>query len=60
MMAWLELSVAILAGAADSGSAGTILFEFSCAKRMVSCGIAQVLVIVGETAVVVVVSVRVG
>ena len=59
-MAWLELSVAILAGAADSGSAGTILFEFGCVGRMVSCGVAQVLVIVGEIAVVVVISVEIG
>ena len=60
MMAWLELSVAILAGAADSGSAGTILFEFGCAERMVSCGVAQVLAVVGETAVMILVSGRVG
>ena len=46
MMAWLELSVAILAGAADSGSAGTILFEFGCAEKMVSCGVAQALDVV--------------
>ena len=46
--------------AADSGSAGTILFEFGCAKRMVSCGVAQVLAVVGETAVMIVVSGRIG
>ena len=60
MMAWLESSVAILAGAADSGSAGTILFEFGCAERMVSCGVARVLVAVGETAVMILVSGRIG
>ena len=59
-MAWLELSIAILADAADSGSAETILFEFSCAERMVSCKIAQVLVVVGEAAVMMVVSGRIG
>ena len=59
-MAWLELSVAMLADAADSGSAGTILFEFSCAERMVSCGFAQVPVVVGEAAVMVVISWRIG
>ena len=60
MMAWLELSVAILAGVADLGSAGTILFEFGCAKRMVSCGVPQVLAVVGETEVMIVVSGRIG
>ena len=59
-MAWLELSIAMLADAADSGSAGTVLFGFGCAERMVSCGVAQVLVIVGEIAVVVVISVGIG
>ena len=59
-MAWLELSVAILAGAADSGSAGTILFEFGCAGRMVSCGVAQVLVVGEGVAVMMGVSGRIG
>ena len=59
-MAWLELSVAMLADAADSGSAGTILFEFGCAERMVSCGVAQELVVVGDFAVIMVVSGKVG
>ena len=58
-MAWLELSIDILADAADSGSAETILFEFSCAERMVSCGVAQVPVVVGEAAVMMVVSGRI-
>ena len=43
-MAWLALSIAMLADAADSGSAGNILFGFGCAERMVSCGVAQGLV----------------
>ena len=30
--------------AADSGSAGTILFEFGCAERVVSWGVAQIVV----------------
>ena len=59
-MAWLELSIAMLADAADSGSAGTVLFGFGCAERMVSCGVAQELVVVGEFAVIMVVSGRVG
>ena len=59
-MAWLELPLAMLADAADSGSAGTVLFGFSCARRMVSCGVAQELVVVGDIAVMVVVSGRVG
>ena len=54
-MAWLELSIAMMTDAADSGSAGTILFGFGCAERMVSCGVAQELV-VGDFAVIVVVS----
>ena len=60
MMAWLDLLVAILAGAANSGSAGTVLFGFGCAERMVSCGVAQELVVVGDFAVIMVVSGRVG
>ena len=59
-MAWLELSIAMLADAADSGSAGTILFGFGCAERMVSCGVAHELVVVGDFAVIMVVSGRVG
>ena len=59
-MAWVELSIAMLADAADSGSAGTILFEFGCAERMVSCGVAQGLVAVGESVVTMVVSGRIG
>ena len=46
-MAWFELSIAMMTGAADSGSAGTVLFGFNCAMRMVSCGVAQELVVVG-------------
>ena len=57
---WVELSIAMMTGTADSGSAGTVLFEFSCAMRMVSCGVAQELVVVGGFAVMVVVSGRVG
>ena len=49
----------MLADTADSGSAGTTLFGFGCAERMVSCGVAQELV-VGDFAVMVVVSGRVG
>ena len=49
-----------MTGTADSGSAGTVLFEFSCAMRMVSCGVAQELVVVGDFAVMVVFSERVG
>ena len=48
-MEWLELPLAMLVDAADSGSAGTILFGFS-AERMVSCGVAQELVVVGDFA----------
>ena len=59
-MAWLELPLAMLADAADSGSAGTVLFGFGCAERMVSCGVAQELVVVGDFAVIVVVAGRVG
>ena len=59
-MAWLELPLAMLADAADSGSAGTILVGFGCAERIVSCGVAQELVVVGDFAVIVVVSGRVG
>ena len=59
-MAWLELSIAMMTDAADSGSAGTVLFGFRCAMRMVSCGVAQELVVVGDFAVMVVVSGRVG
>ena len=33
-MAWLELSIAMLADAADSGSAGTVLFGFGCTERV--------------------------
>ena len=50
---WVELSNAMMTGAADSGSAGTVLVGFSCALRMVSCGVAQELAVVGEFAVVV-------
>ena len=57
---WVELSIAMMTGTADSGSAGTVLVEFSCAMRMVSCGVAQELVVVGDFAVMVVVSGRVG
>ena len=49
----MELSNAMLTGTADSGSAGTVLVGFSCALRMVSCGDAQELAVVGEFAVVV-------
>ena len=59
-MAWLELPIAMLADAADSGSAGTILVGFGCADRMISCGVAQELVVGGDFAVIVVVSGRVG
>ena len=57
-MAWLELSIARLTDAADFGSAGTILFGFGCAERMVSCGVAQELVVVGGFAVMVMCSGR--
>ena len=57
---WVELSIAMMTVTADSGSAGTVLVEFSCAMRMVSCGVAQELVVVGDFAVIVVVSGRVG
>ena len=50
---WVELSNAMLTGAADSGSAGTVLVGFGCALRMVSCGDAHELAVVGEFAVVV-------
>ena len=50
---WVELSIA-----ADSGSAGTVLVGFSCALRMVSCGVAQKLVVVGSFAVMVMCSGR--
>ena len=50
---WVELSNAMMTGAADSGSAGTVLVGLSCAWRMVSCGVAQELAVVGEFAVVV-------
>ena len=50
---WVELSIVMMIGAADSGSAGTVLVGFSCALRMVSCGVAQELAVVGEFAVVV-------
>ena len=56
---WVELSIAMMTGTADSGSAGTVLVEASCAMKMVSCGVA-LLVIVGDFAVMVVVSGRVG
>ena len=56
----MELSIAMMTGTADSGSAGTVLVEFICAMRMVSCGVAQELVVVGDFAVMVVVSGRVG
>ena len=49
----VELSYAMMTGAADSGSAGTVLVEFSCALGMVSCRDTQELVVVGEFAVVV-------
>ena len=54
------MSIAMMTGAADSGSAGTVLVGFSCALRMVSCGVAQELVVVGDFAVMVVVLGRVG
>ena len=57
---WVELSIAMMTGTADSGSAGTVLVEFSCAMRMVSGGVAQELVVVGDFAVMVVFSERVG
>ena len=50
---WVELSIAMMTGAADSGSAGTVLVGFSCALRMVSCGVAQELAVVGDFAVMV-------
>ena len=50
---WVELSNAMLTGAADSGSAVTVLVGFGCALRMVSGGDAQELAVVGEFAVVV-------
>ena len=50
---WVELSIAMMTGTADPGSAGTVLVEFSCAMRMVSCGVAQELVVVGDFAVMV-------
>ena len=57
-MAWLELPLAMLADAADLGSAGTILVGFGCAERMVSCGVAQELAVVGDFAVMVMCSGR--
>ena len=56
----MELSNAMLTGAADSGSAGTVLVGFGCALRMVSCGDAHKLAVVGEFAVVVEFSGRAG
>ena len=56
---WVELSIAMMTGAVDSGSAGTVVVGFSCALRMVSCGVAQELVVVGDFAVMVVFSGRV-
>ena len=50
---WVELSIAMMTGAADSGSAGTVLVGFSCALRMVSCGVALEFAVVGDFAVVV-------
>ena len=55
----MELSNAMMKGTADSGSAGTVLVEFSCAVRMVSCGVAQELAVVGVFAVMMVFSGRV-
>jgi hypothetical protein len=43
----------MMTGAADFGAAGTVLVGVSCALRMVSCGDAQELAVVGEFAVVV-------
>ena len=45
---WVELSIVMMTGAADSGSAGTVLVGFSCALWMVSCGVAQELAVVGD------------
>ena len=53
VVAWLEFAAAILAVAADSGSAWTILFRFDCTGRIVSFGVVQVMIIVGEIVVVV-------
>ena len=53
VMAWLEFAAAILAVAADSGSAWTILFRFDCTGRIVSFGVVQVMIIVREIVVVV-------
>ena len=50
---WVELSIAMMTGAVDSGSAGTVMIGISCALRMVSCGVAQELAVVGDFAVVV-------
>ena len=47
------LSNAMLTGAADSGSAVTVLVGFGCALRMVSSGDAQELAVVGGFAMVV-------
>ena len=55
---WVELSIAMMTGAADSGSAGTVLVGFSCALRMVSFEVAQELAVVGDFAVVVMFSAR--
>ena len=50
---WVELSIAMMTGAVDSGSAGTVMIGISCALRMVSYGVAQELAVVGDFAVVV-------
>ena len=50
----------MMTGAADSGSAGTVLVGFSCALWMVSGGVAQELAVVGDFAVMVMFSGRVG
>ena len=43
----------MMTGAADFGAAGTVFVGVGCALRMVSCGDAQKLAVVGEFAVVV-------
>ena len=43
----------MMTGAVDSGSAGTVMIGISCALRMVSCGVAQELAVVGDFAVMV-------
>ena len=53
VLSWVELSIAMMTVTAHSGSAGTVLVEFSCAVRMVSCGVAQELAVVGDFAVMV-------